>query len=130
MTKKMVMMMMMESVVIQLSLLWSNPCQEGHSKFSPTPSVCEEYDDGDIIGTKNMVQLLVTIIMMMGILKIIKMVKKLACAVKTRPERLSGIYAMSGNSMNSCYSESDVCVHSDSKKFCVAKRPRTYQRLP
>ena len=90
--------------------------------FSPAPSVCEEYDDGDIIGTKNMVQLLVTIIMMMGILKIIKMIKKLARAVKTRPERLSGIYAMSGNSMNSCYSESDVCVHDDSKKFCVAKK--------
>ena len=58
------------------------------------------------------VQLLVKIIMMMGILKIIKMVmeKKLARAVKTRPERLSGIYAMSGNSMNTCYSESDICL--------------------
>ena len=90
--------------------------------ISISSDVCEDYDDGNIIGTKNMVQLLVTIIMMMGILKIIKMIKKLARAVKTRPERLSGIYAMSGNSMNSCYSESDVCVHSDSKKFCVAKK--------
>ena len=98
--------------------------------ISISSDVCEDYDDGNIIGTKNMVQLLVTIIMMMGILKIIKMIKKLARAVKTRPERLSGIYAMSGNSMNSCYSESDVCVHDDSKEFWVVKRPKTYQRLP